>query len=75
MPEALESYLCGRWAGGEVVETRLYDPVKGDELSPLRIAHFAQAALPVPAREVERGCEIEAFGGNGRKLVALDRIV
>ena len=33
MPEALESYLGGRWVGGEGVETRLCDPVKGDELA------------------------------------------
>src|SRR5512145_2745717 len=32
-PEQLESYLFGRWVGGEGVETRLVDPVKGDELA------------------------------------------
>jgi len=32
-PENLESYLSGRWVRGEVIETRLVDPVKGDELA------------------------------------------
>ncbi|MEA2947069.1 MAG: 3,4-dehydroadipyl-CoA semialdehyde dehydrogenase, partial [Alphaproteobacteria bacterium] len=32
-PEHLESYLSGRWVRGEGVETRLVDPVKGDELA------------------------------------------
>jgi len=33
MPVHLESYLCGRWVRGEAVETRLIDPVNGDELA------------------------------------------
>jgi 3,4-dehydroadipyl-CoA semialdehyde dehydrogenase len=33
MPENLESYLSGRWVRGEGVETKLVDPVKGDELA------------------------------------------
>ncbi len=32
-PEHLESYLSGRWMRGEGVETRLVDPVNGDELA------------------------------------------
>src|SRR5947209_877450 len=32
-PENLESYLSGRWIRGEGVETRLVDPVRGDELA------------------------------------------
>jgi 3,4-dehydroadipyl-CoA semialdehyde dehydrogenase len=32
-PANLESYLSGRWLRGEGVETRLVDPVKGDELA------------------------------------------
>ncbi len=32
-PEPLGSYLSGRWVRGEGVETRLIDPVKGDELA------------------------------------------
>src|SRR5713226_6279775 len=32
-PENLEGYLSGRWLRGEGVETRLVDPVKGDELA------------------------------------------
>ena len=33
MPEALDSYLSGRWLRGEGIETRLCDPVRGDELA------------------------------------------
>ena len=33
MPENLESYLSGRWVRGEGIETRLVDPVRGDELA------------------------------------------
>ena len=32
-PDHLESYLSGRWVRGEGVETRLVDPVRGDELA------------------------------------------
>src|SRR5437667_10775538 len=32
-PERLDSYLSGRWVRGEGVETKLVDPVKGDELA------------------------------------------
>src|SRR5262245_39015981 len=32
-PDNLESYLSGRWLRGEGIETRLVDPVKGDELA------------------------------------------
>ena len=32
-PEPLESYLSGRWMRGDGVETRLVDPVNGDELA------------------------------------------
>ena len=33
MPEALESYLAGRWVRGEGIETSLCDPVRGGELA------------------------------------------
>src|SRR5262245_36657913 len=33
MSDNLESYLSGRWVRGDGVETRLVDPVKGDELA------------------------------------------
>src|SRR4029078_12147766 len=31
--ERLESFLSGRWQSGEGIETRLVDPVSGDELA------------------------------------------
>jgi 3,4-dehydroadipyl-CoA semialdehyde dehydrogenase len=33
MSEQLESYLSGRWQCGQGIETRLVDPVRGDELA------------------------------------------
>jgi 3,4-dehydroadipyl-CoA semialdehyde dehydrogenase len=33
VPEQLESYLAGRWLRGDGVETKLVDPVRGDELA------------------------------------------
>ena len=32
-PESLDSYLSGHWVRGEGVETKLVDPVSGDELA------------------------------------------
>ena len=33
MPQPLDSYLAGRWIRGEGIETRLCDPVRGDDLA------------------------------------------
>jgi 3,4-dehydroadipyl-CoA semialdehyde dehydrogenase len=38
--EQLESYLSGHWVRGEGVETRLVDPVKGDELATVSAKGF-----------------------------------
>src|SRR5271166_2962480 len=47
---------------------------RADELPPLCIAQAAQAALAFATRKGERALEIETSGGNGRELIALDRI-
>jgi 3,4-dehydroadipyl-CoA semialdehyde dehydrogenase len=31
--QKLESFLSGRWSGGEGIETQLADPVSGEELA------------------------------------------
>jgi 3,4-dehydroadipyl-CoA semialdehyde dehydrogenase len=51
-PEHLDSYLSGRWQSGEGVETRLVDPVKGDELATVSARGVdLQAALDFARRQ------------------------
>jgi 3,4-dehydroadipyl-CoA semialdehyde dehydrogenase len=38
MAESLESYLGGRWQRGQGIETRLYDPARGEELATVSAA-------------------------------------
>ena len=72
MPEALESYLCGRWAGGEVVETRLYDPVKGDELATVSAKGLdLAAALDFARRHGQGGLREMSYAQRGKLVGAL----
>src|SRR6516225_5504360 len=72
MPEALESYLCGRWAGGEVVETRLYDPVKGDELATVSAKGLdLSAALDFARRHGQGGLRDMSYAQRGKLVGAL----
>ena len=57
-PEHLDSYLSGRWVRGEAVETRLVDPVTGNELA------------AVSARGVEIGGALEHARAKGSALCA-----
>jgi 3,4-dehydroadipyl-CoA semialdehyde dehydrogenase len=54
-PEALESYLSGGWVRGEGVETRLVDPVKGDEL----------ATVSAKGADLKRALEFARSRGQG----------
>ena len=54
-PEHLESYLSGRWVRGEGVETRLVDPVKGDELATVSAKGVDLKAALAFAREQGQG--------------------
>ena len=53
--QALESYLSGRWQPGEGVETRLYDPVRGDELATVSAKGLDLAGAVAYARRSEQG--------------------
>ena len=55
MPEHLESYLSGRWVRGDGVETRLVDPVKGDELATVSAKGVDLKAALAFAREQGQG--------------------
>src|SRR6267378_8091524 len=54
-PEHLESYLSGRWVRGEGVETRLVDPVKGDELATVSAKGVDLGAALDHARSLGQG--------------------
>src|SRR2546421_1299763 len=54
-PENLESYLSGRWQRGEGVETRLYDPVRGDELATVSAKGLDLAGALAYARRSGQG--------------------
>jgi 3,4-dehydroadipyl-CoA semialdehyde dehydrogenase len=72
MPEALESYLCGRWAGGEGIETRLYDPVKGDELATVSARGLdVAAALAFARRHGQGGLRDMSYAERGKLVGAL----
>jgi 3,4-dehydroadipyl-CoA semialdehyde dehydrogenase len=54
-PEHLDSYLSGRWVRGEGVETRLVDPVTGDELATVSAKGVDVAAALDHARRQGQG--------------------
>src|SRR5258706_2462989 len=61
-PEALDSYLSGRWLRGEGIETALIDPVTGDELAtvPAMCLDLA-SALEFARREGQRLLRILSY--------------
>src|SRR5436305_12081540 len=68
-PEHLESYLAGCWVRGEGVETRLIDPVKGDELATASAKGLDLAGALDYARKHGQGA-LRALGyGQRAKLV------
>ena len=72
MPEALESYLCGRWAGGDGVETRLFDPVNGDELATVSAKGLdLSAALDFARRQGQDGLRDMSYAQRGKLVGAL----
>jgi 3,4-dehydroadipyl-CoA semialdehyde dehydrogenase len=54
-PENLESYLSGKWVRGDGVETRLVDPVRGDELATVSAKGADLAAALEYARKQGQG--------------------
>jgi hypothetical protein len=67
--QALESYLCGRWMRAEGVETRLYDPVKGDELATVSAKGLDLAAALAFARRTGQAALRELSYGQRAQLV------
>src|SRR5215467_247795 len=68
-PEHLESYLGGRWVRGEGVETRLVDPVRGDELATVSAKGLDLAGALDHARKRGQGA-LRALGyGERAKLI------
>ncbi len=70
--EALESCLAGRWQRGEGVETRLYDPVRGDELATVSARGLDLAgALTYARRNGQGGLRGMGYGQRAKLLGAI----
>src|SRR6201987_3111595 len=71
-PENLESYLSGRWLRGEGVETRLVDPVNGDELATLSSKGLdLKGALEFARSEGQRGLRNLSYAERGKLVGAV----
>src|SRR6266852_7416259 len=72
MPEALESYLSGRWGRGEGVETRLCDPVNGDELATVSARGLdLEGALAFARRNGQGGLRTMSYAERGKLVGAV----
>ena len=70
--EHLESYLSGRWVRGEGVETRLVDPVKGDELATASTKGVdLKAALEFARTQGQGGLRTMSYAERGKLVGAL----
>ena len=70
--EHLESYLSGRWMRGEGVETRLVDPVKGDELATVSAKGADhKAALEFARTRGQGGLRTMSYAERGKLLGAV----
>jgi 3,4-dehydroadipyl-CoA semialdehyde dehydrogenase len=71
-PEHLESYLSGRWVRGEGVETRLVDPVKGDELAAVSAKGVdLKGALAFARRQGQAGLRPLSYAERGKLIGAI----
>src|SRR6267378_2832916 len=71
-PEQLESYLSGRWVRGEGVETRLVDPVKGDELATVSAKGLdLKGALDYARREGQGALRGMSYADRGKLVGAV----
>src|SRR5262245_35172005 len=71
-PENLESYLSGRWLRGEGIETRLVDPVKGDELATVSAKGVDLKEAPDFARKQGEGAlRSWSYAAHGKLVVAV----
>src|SRR5258707_6983505 len=71
-PEALDSYLSGRWLRGEGIETALIDPVKGDELATVSAKGLdLKGALEFARSEGQRGLRNLSYAERGKLVGAV----
>jgi 3,4-dehydroadipyl-CoA semialdehyde dehydrogenase len=71
-PEHLESYLSGHWVRGEGVETRLVDPVKGDELAAVSAKGVdLKGALAFARRQGQAGLRPLSYAERGKLIGAI----
>ena len=71
-PENLESYLSGRWQRGEDVETRLVDPVRGEELATVSAKGLdLKGALAFARKEGQDGLRSLGYGERAKLLGAV----
>jgi 3,4-dehydroadipyl-CoA semialdehyde dehydrogenase len=71
-PDRLESYLSGRWVRGEGVETRLVDPVKGDELATVSAKGLdLQGALDDARKQGQGGLRSLSYAERGKLVGAI----
>ena len=74
--QALESYLSGRWQRGEGVETRLYDPVRGDELATVSAKGLDLAgALAYARRNGQGSLRGMSYGQRAKLLGAVSDVL
>ncbi len=71
-PEHLESYLSGRWMRGEGVETRLVDPVNGDELATVSAKGAdLDGALAFARKQGQAGLRPLSYAERGKLIGAI----
>ena len=71
-PENLESYLSGRWMRGEGVETRLVDPVNGDELATISAKGLdLKTALEFARKHGQGGLRAMSYAERAKLLSAV----
>ncbi len=71
-PEKLDSYLSGRWVHGEGVETRLVDPVRGDELATVSARGVDLAdALAYARKQGQGGLRTLGYAERGKLIGAV----
>src|SRR6516225_7277262 len=71
-PENLESYLSGRWLRGEGIETRLVDPVKGDELATVSAKGVdLEGALEFARKQGQAGLRSLSYAERGKLVGAV----
>jgi 3,4-dehydroadipyl-CoA semialdehyde dehydrogenase len=70
--ESLDSYLCGRWVRGSGIETRLIDPVRGDELATVSANGVdLEEALAYARREGQGGLRSLSYGERAKLIGAV----